>query len=156
MSSRYSYILTDLLLDFLSDGVGPKCWQLGGLYQWVPPKFSLWVIPWDFTYEMQKGHCVCVCAQLCPTLAPWTVDHQALLPLEFSSKNTGAGCHFLLQRIFPTQRWNLRLLRLLHWQEDSLPLVPPGKLKKEHQGLANLKLLVYLLSKAFEWFRSFI
>ena len=27
-------------------------------------------------------------------------------------------------KIFPTQGWNPRLL---HWQEDSLPLVPPGK-----------------------------
>ena len=28
--------------------------------------------------------------------------------------------------IFPTQGWTLRLLSLLHWQADSLPLVPPG------------------------------
>ena len=31
------------------------------------------------------------------------------------------------QGIFPTQRSNPYLLHLLHWQEDSLPLVPPGK-----------------------------
>ena len=31
-------------------------------------------------------------------------------------KNTGAGCHALLQGIFPTQRSNPRLLSLLHWQ----------------------------------------
>ena len=29
--------------------------------------------------------------------------------MEFSSKNTGVGCHFLLQRIFPTQGLNLGL-----------------------------------------------
>ena len=34
--------------------------------------------------------------------------------------------HFLLQGIFPTQGLNLFLLHLL---QDSLPLVPPGKLK---------------------------
>ena len=28
-------------------------------------------------------------------------------------KNTGVGCHFLLQGIFPTQGWNSCLLRLL-------------------------------------------
>ena len=28
--------------------------------------------------------------------------------------------------IFPTQRSNLRLLYLLQWQTDSLPLAPPG------------------------------
>ena len=34
-------------------------------------------------------------------------------------KNTGVGCHFLLQRIFLTQGSNLHLP---HWQADSLPL----------------------------------
>ena len=32
------------------------------------------------------------------------------------------GCHFILQGIFLTQDSNLRLLQLLHWQADSLPL----------------------------------
>ena len=36
----------------------------------------------------------------------------------FSSKNTGAGCHFFLQGIFLTQGSNPHLL---HWQADSLP-----------------------------------
>ena len=38
------------------------------------------------------------------------------------NKTTGVGSHFLLQGIFPTQRLNLSLLHLLHWQVDSLPL----------------------------------
>ena len=42
-------------------------------------------------------------------------------------KNTGEGCHFLLQGIFLTQGTNLSLLCLLHWQVGSLPLAPPGK-----------------------------
>ena len=42
-------------------------------------------------------------------------------------KNTGVGCHALLQGIFPTQRLSSCLLCLLHWQVDSLPLEPPGK-----------------------------
>ena len=37
------------------------------------------------------------------------------------------GCHALLQGIFPTQGSNPSLFCLLHWQEGSLPLVPPGK-----------------------------
>ena len=45
-----------------------------------------------------------------------------LYPWDFPGKNTEVGCHFLLQRIFPTQRSNPHLLCLLHWQEDSLPL----------------------------------
>ena len=41
-------------------------------------------------------------------------------------KNTGVGCHALLQGIFPTQGANPCLLCLLHWQVGSLPLAPPG------------------------------
>ena len=42
-------------------------------------------------------------------------------------KNTGVGCHALLQGIFLTQGSNPHLLCLLHWQVGSLSLVPPGK-----------------------------
>ena len=48
---------------------------------------------------------------------------------DFLGKNTGVGCHALLQGIFLTQELNLPLLRLLHWQAGSLPLAPPGKPK---------------------------
>ena len=43
------------------------------------------------------------------------------------SRNTGMGCHFLLQGIFPTQRSNPRLWCLLHWEADSLPLSYLGR-----------------------------
>ena len=42
-------------------------------------------------------------------------------------KNTGVGCHALLQGIFPTQGLNLGLFHLLHWQVGSLLRAPPGK-----------------------------
>ena len=46
----------------------------------------------------------------CPTLAtPWTVACQAPL-WDSPGKNTGVGCHFLLQGIFPTQESNPSLL----------------------------------------------
>ena len=45
-----------------------------------------------------------------------------LCPWDSPGKNTGVSCHFLLQGIFPTQASNLRLLCLLHWQVDSLPV----------------------------------
>ena len=41
------------------------------------------------------------------------VVHQPPLSMDFSGKNTGVGCHILLQGIFPTQRSNLHLLNLL-------------------------------------------
>ena len=51
---------------------------------------------------------------------PCTVGHQGSSDHGiFPGKNTGVGCHFILQGIFPTQRSNLCLL---HWQVDSLPL----------------------------------
>ena len=46
-----------------------------------------------------------------------------LCPWDFPSKNTGVGCHFLLQGIFLTQGSNPPLLCLLYWQAGSLPLV---------------------------------
>ena len=68
--------------------------------------------------------CVFVCSALsCVQLfaAAWAVAHQALLPMNFSSKNTGVECVaiFFSRGFFPTQGLNLRLL---HWQADSLPL----------------------------------
>ena len=50
-------------------------------------------------------------AQSCLTLVtPWTVAHQVPLVIGFSGKNTGVGCHFLLQGIFLTQGSNPGLL----------------------------------------------
>ena len=46
---------------------------------------------------------------------------------DFPGKDTGVGCHALLQEIFPAQGSNLCLLRLLNWHAGSLPLAgsPP-------------------------------
>ena len=57
---------------------------------------------------------------------PWAVTHQALLSMGFPDKNTGEGDHFLLQGTFPTQGSKPHLLRILHWQVDSLPLCHLG------------------------------
>ena len=40
---------------------------------------------------------------------PWTVAYQAPLSMGFSRQEYGVDCHFLLQRIFPTQELNLAL-----------------------------------------------
>ena len=54
-------------------------------------------------------------AQSCPTLCD---------PMDFRlpGKNTGVGCHSLLQGIFLTHGLNPSLLSLLHWQAGSLSL----------------------------------
>ena len=59
---------------------------------------------------------------LCPT--PWTVAHQLLCPWNNPGKNTGVGCHALLQRIVLTLGIEPRSPAL---QADSLPSEPPGK-----------------------------
>ena len=76
--------------------------------------------------------CCCWCgfvAQSCPTLLQphglWPA--RLLCPWDFPGKNTGVGCHSLLQGIFSTQGSNLCLL---YWQADSLPLSHQGS--QEH------------------------
>ena len=55
-----------------------------------------------------------------------------LCPWDFPGKNTGAGCHFLLQGIFLTQGSNSSLC---HWQADSLPLSHVGS---QHNAVRQL------------------
>ena len=52
---------------------------------------------------------------------PWPAKF--LCPWDFPGKNTGVGCHFLLQGIFPIQRSNSSLLP---WQANLLPLGSPN------------------------------
>ena len=65
----------------------------------------------------------CMHAQLCLTLCG-PMDCSLSGSSDSPGRNTGVGCHFLLQGIFPTQGSNPRLL---HLQVDSLPLAPSGK-----------------------------
>jgi len=61
-----------------------------------------WLTPSDLGVKVKVKSLSCV--QLFAT--PWTVAHQAPPPWDSPGKNTGVGCHFLLQRIFPTQGSN--------------------------------------------------
>ena len=55
--------------------------------------------------------CVCVFSVLSDSLGPHGLSSTRLLcPWNSPGKNTGLGCHFLLQGIFPSQGSNLRLL----------------------------------------------
>ena len=65
--------------------------------------------------------------QLCPTQQPHGIWPARLLSLwNFLGKNTGVGCHILLQGTFPTQGLNQNFLHHLYWQADSLPLSHQG------------------------------
>ena len=71
------------------------------------------------------GMCVCVCVHahsvMSDSLQPCGLKPARLLcPWDSPDKNTGVGCHVLLQRIFPGQRLKLCLLCLLHQQPGSL------------------------------------
>ena len=85
--------------------------------------------------QWTKSGCVCMLSCVWLFVAPWIVVHQAPLSMEFFSENTGTGCHFPFQGIFPTQGLNPCLLCLLHCQAVYFPLAPPGK-----QGACSCKL----------------
>ena len=86
-------------------------------------------LSWLGTQTRASVHaCVLSCLSCVQLYAyPWTVARQAPLFGDSPGKDTGVGCHALLQGIFPTQGWNPHLLCLLRWQAGSLPLAPPGK-----------------------------
>ena len=83
---------------------------------------------------------VCLAAQWCLSrfATPWTKPARLLCPWDSPGKNTGVGCHALLQGIFSIQGSNLHLLCLLHWQAGSLPLVIPAAAAKSLQSCPTL------------------
>ena len=60
-----------------------------------------------------------------------------LCPWDFPVRNTGVGCHSLLQGIFPTQKSNPGLPA---WQADSLPSEPLRKRQKIIENFLNVEL----------------
>ena len=72
-----------------------------------------------------KAMCVPLCAQALSHVQLFVTyglyPTSLLCPRNFPGKNIGAGCHFLLQGIFPTQGSN-PYLHLLHWLVSSLAL----------------------------------
>ena len=98
---------------------GTKLW-------WFPIYTVSWVYP--FFHFKCLLH-MCACSVMSSSLQlPWTVSCQAPLSIGSSSKNTGVGCHLLLQGVFLTQGSNPHLLCLWQWQMDSLPLSHLGNL----------------------------
>ena len=69
-----------------------------------------------------SNHHSMLCSVLSNSATPWLWPTRHLCSWNLSGKNTGMGCHILLQGIFLTQWSNSHLLHLFHWQADSLPL----------------------------------
>ena len=65
----------------------------------------------DIGNPNQLYMCVPSGTVMADSLRPMTIAHQAPLSMGFSSKNTGVGCHALLQRVFPPQEPNPGLPR---------------------------------------------
>ena len=112
-------------------GVLPRAYP--GVCLFIPP-----LILWSVLAALFLLCCCCCCC--CVVLnhvllfvTPWTVHARFVCPWDFPGKNTGVGCHSLLQKIFPTQ--GLRP-GLLHWLVDSLPFEPPGKPLTLHKYLS--------------------
>ena len=74
------------------------------------------VFPWA-----QMLSCVRLFAAQC------TIAHQTPLSMGFSRQEYRSGLPFPPPGDLPNPGSNLSLLRLLHWQMNFLPLVPPGK-----------------------------
>ena len=79
---------------------------------------QVFLLPWE-------KYCYCLFAPVIYNfLWPNGLKPTRLLcPSNFPGKNTGMGCHFLLQGIFRIQGSNLLLL---HWWADSLPVSHQG------------------------------
>ena len=63
-------------------------------------------------------------------VTPWTVAHQAPPSVGSPGKNTGVGCHFLLQGIFPTLASNPGLL---HYKQMLYPLSHQGSPRRRKE-----------------------
>ena len=57
---------------------------------------------------------------------PWIAAHRLLCPWDFPGKNTGVGCHCLLQGIFLIRESNPGLPHRGQAQADALTSEPPG------------------------------
>ena len=104
----------------------PQCWGLSccGVWTLGYTGFSSWHTGLVVPQRVGSSQCVCMCAQLCPTLCSPVDCSMPGSSVRWISRNTRVGCHFLLQGMLLSQGLNPPLL---HWQADSLSAVPPGK-----------------------------
>ena len=85
----------------------------------VPPKILCWnpnpkcgIRSWGLWEGILLWECYCLLTKSCLTLCDSMECSlpRFLCPWDFPGKNTGVGCHFLLQGIFPTYGLNPGLL----------------------------------------------
>ena len=85
--------------------------------------------------------CTCVLSRVRLFVTLCTIAHQTPLSKGFSGKDTGEGCHFLLQGNVWFQELNPYLLCLLHWEAESFttepPVMPRSEAKKQKTALST-------------------
>ena len=83
--------------------------------------------------------CVCVCAHSIVSICDPMDSNPPGSPIRgIFQTRIRSGCHFLLQGIFPTQKWNLHRGQLLHWQANSYHWAT-WEAHYEDRGFKNLK-----------------
>ena len=94
------------------------------------------------------------------------MDRRLPYPCDSPCMNTGVGCHFLLQEIFPTQGSNLHLLHLMRWQTGSSPelflkikslCLSSFLIRDIDRSLTNIKMKPhFIMPFAIHWKESYI
>ena len=84
----------------------------------IPDRLFPALVPMTYQYNFGLNSQVLNCSVMSNSLQPHGLQAAKILfPWDFSGKNTGTGCHFLLQGIFLTQGSNPHLMCLLHCRQ---------------------------------------
>ena len=94
----------------------------------------LFSVPGQPLTQMPSGHEMLVFSPVWLFATPWTRLPGSSGHGTFQARILELVSRFLLQQFFLTQGSNPRLLCLLHWQADSLPLAPRGSLSGRGGG----------------------
>jgi len=93
-------------------------------HQWLKLNITVWSQTQTNRSTQVLNKCTCACSVasvVFDSLWPY-VACQSPRPWNSPGRNTGVGCHALLQGILPTQESSLWLLRLLHCRQILYPL----------------------------------
>ena len=102
------------------------------------------------TFLSKHRMCVLSCVQHFVT--PWSLQPARLLcPQDFQGKNTGVGCHFLLQGIFLTLRLKPVSLTSPAMAGGFLTTTPPGKPKIQNNCIKKINFIMVftVLNRAY-------
>ena len=107
---------------FILSGASEHCWWVGLSNQRHLYPVGVLIEPWHYGRQCPRSllyfplFCLLLVSSVMPdSLWPFgLLPARLLCPWDSPGKNTGVGCHFLLQGIFPPQGSNPCFLHLLH------------------------------------------